>query len=232
VHSPSFYGRKDTPPAPRGPTLQALYAELAARDRELARLRAQLGGLRCFGLGSDAAGGPGERHRFDLMAAVDAAVRATQEELAGVIVCVRIQPLAVHGSLAAITQVLVHLLVNAGAAMRDTGRPGVVHIDAAQRGPRVHLRLADNGRGIAPEVMGRIFEPFFSTGGAGMGLGLGLTISGAIVRAHGGLLSCSNRSPHGARFAFDMPGAPGARTPPADPRRPAGAGRAADGAAA
>ncbi len=206
--------RSQMPPAPKGahPTLrghalQALYAELAARDRELARLRAHLGGLRGFALGADLAGGAGERRPFDLLAAVEAALRATQVELAGVIVCVRIQPLQVYGSLAGITQVLVHLFVNAGAAMRQSGRPGVIHVDAAKAGPRVHIRVSDNGHGIAPAVIQRIFEPFFSTGGAGMGLGLGLTISGAIVRAHGGVLSCRNRSPYGARFCFDLPDA-------------------------
>jgi signal transduction histidine kinase len=190
----------------RGSALQALYSELAARDRELTRLRACIGGLRSFALGGDVAHA-GERRPFDLLAAVEAALRATQTDLSGVIVCVRIQPLAVFGSLPGITQVLVHLFVNSAAAMRETGRPGVIHIDAAVLGTRAHLRVSDNGRGIAPDVMDRIFEPFFSTGGPGLGLGLGLTISSAIVRTHGGVLSCSNRSPHGARFSFDLPNA-------------------------
>jgi C4-dicarboxylate-specific signal transduction histidine kinase len=190
----------------RGSTLQALYSELAARDRELTRLRACIGGLRTFALGGDMAHA-GERRPFDLLAAVEAALRAAQSELSGVIVCVRIQPLAVFGSLAGVTQVLIHLFVNAAAAMRETGRPGVIHIDAAVLGARAQLRVSDNGHGIAPDVMGRIFEPFFSTGGAGLGLGLGLTISSAIVRTHGGRLACSNRFPHGARFSFDLPSA-------------------------
>ncbi len=221
--------RPGTPPITRGPGVQALYNELAARDRELTRLRARLGGLRSYALGAPAAGGTGERHPFDLMAAVEAALRASQTELAGVIVCQRIQPLSVFGSLAGITQVLVHLLVNAGTAMQGTGRPGVIHIDAAQRGGRVVARISDNGCGIAPADLRRIFEPFFSTGGAGMGLGLGLTVSGAIVRAHGGLLSCGNRTPHGARFAFDLPAAP-ARMRSASGRE-AGEAPAAAGAA-
>lgn len=203
------------PPA-RGQALQALYGELAARDRELSRLRAQLSGLRSFAFGGDPASA-GERRPFDVLAAVEAALRATQSELSGVIVCMRIQPLGVFGSLAGVTQVLVHLFTNAAAAMRGTGRPGVMHIDAAPLGARALLRVSDNGSGIAPAAMRRIFEPFFSTGGAGLGLGLGLTISSAIVRAHGGRLTCSNRAPHGARFCFDLPGydAAGSRAGPA-----------------
>jgi C4-dicarboxylate-specific signal transduction histidine kinase len=200
------------PPA-RGPTLQALYGELAARDRELSRLRAHLSGLRSFAFGDPTSAG--ERRPFDVLAAVEAALRATQSELSGVIVCMRIQPLDVFGSLAGVTQVLVHLFTNAAAAMQGTGRPGVIHIDAARLGARAVLRVSDNGSGIAPAAMRRIFEPFFSTGGAG--LGLGLTISSAIVRAHGGRLTCGNRAPHGVRFCFDLPGcdAAGSRVDPA-----------------
>jgi len=192
--------------SPRAPAHQALYAELADRDRELARLRAQIGGLRSFAFGADPAASA-ERRPFDLMAAVEAALRHTQSDLDGVIVCLRIQQLVVFGSLPGITQVLSHLFVNAAAAMQGTGRPGVLRIEGSRIDGRTHLRVSDNGRGIAPEALCRIFEPFFSSGGAGLGLGLGLTLSSAIVRAHGGRLACSNRTPHGARFFFDLPGA-------------------------
>jgi signal transduction histidine kinase len=206
-----FKLRSDTRTASQGahitakpPALQALYAELAERDRELSRLRSQVNGLRYYTGGTDPAA-VGERRPFELMAAVESALRATQTELAGVIVCQRMQLLQVFGSLPAIAQVLSHLFVNAAAAMRGTGRPGVLHIDAVRVGPRAQLRVSDNGCGVAPEAMRRIFEPFFSTGGPGLGLGLGLTVSRAIVRSHGGTLGCSNRTPHGARFTFDLP---------------------------
>ena len=81
----------------------------------------------------------------------------------------------------------------------------MLHIDAVRLGACAQLRISDNGRGIAPDAMKRIFEPFFSSGGSGLGLGLGLTVSRAIVRSHGGTLGCSNRTPHGARFTFDLP---------------------------
>lgn len=188
--------------APRA--LQALYAELAERDREVARLRAQVNGLRSFASGVDPAA-EGSRQTFELLAAVESAMWSTQRELAGIIVCQRMQPLQVFGSMPAIAQVLCHLFINAAAAMHGTGRPGVLHIDAVRVGARAQLRVSDNGRGIAPDAMQRIFEPFFSTGGSGLGLGLGLTVSRAIVRSHGGTMACSNRTPHGARFTFDLP---------------------------
>jgi len=95
----------------------------------------------------------------------------------------------------------------------------VIHIDAATAGARIRVRVSDNGRGIAPELLPHLFEPFFSSAGRGLGRGLGLTVSSAIVRAHGGVLCASNRHPHGARFAFDLALAPGARNAAlADPR--------------
>jgi C4-dicarboxylate-specific signal transduction histidine kinase len=208
VSNPIKAAPHEGPSPARGPVLQALYGELAARDRELSRLRAQLGGLRSFAFGGDPTCA-GERRPFDLMAAVESALRIARSDLRGTIVCVRIQPVDIHGSLAGIAQVLVHLFTNAAAAMQATGRPGVMHIDAAKLGTRVLVRVSDNGRGIAPEAMRRLFEPFFSTGGTGMGLGLGLTIGSAIVRAHGGSLAGTNRTPHGARFSFDLPAASG-----------------------
>lgn len=191
-------------PAPPGSAaLPALYAELAARDRELTELRARLAGLRAFAFRTDPVY-PSERQPFEVMAAVEAALGSTRTDLNGTIVSLRVQPLRVYAALAAITQVLVHLLVNAATAMRGTGRSGVIHIDATALGSRVRVRVSDNGPGIAPQVMAHLFEPFYSSRGPGLGLGLGLTISSAIVRAHGGTLSCANRVPHGARFTFDL----------------------------
>lgn len=205
MRSNSSTASPDAPIKAPPPALRALYAELAERDRELSRLRAQVNGLRSLASGTPPAPA-GERHTFELLAAVESALWSTQRELAGVIVCQRMQPLLVFGSLPAIAQVLSHLFVNAAAAMRGTSRPGVLHIDAARVGTRAQLRVSDNGRGIAPETLRRIAEPFYSSNGAGLGLGLGLTVSRAIIRSHGGTLACCNRSPHGARFTFDLPG--------------------------
>ena len=190
------------PLAPAKP-LPTLYAELAARERELTELRARLAGLRAFAFRVDPVIAA-ERQPFDLMAAVEAALDSTRADLGGNFLSLHVPPVQVYASLAAITQVLVHLLVNAATAMRGTGRPGVLHLDAAVLGSRVRVRVSDNGPGVAPGVLGQLFEPYTSRRGAGLELGLGLTISSAIVRAHGGTLTCSNRIPHGARFAFDL----------------------------
>jgi len=90
-------------------------------------------------------------------------------------------------------QVLVNLFTNAMQAMRPDGGTLTVSLRAATGA--VVLDVQDTGPGIAPEALSRVFDPFFST--KTEGTGLGLSVSYAIVNAHGGTLS--------ARSAPDVP---------------------------
>jgi CheY-like chemotaxis protein len=69
------------------------------------------------------------------------------------------------------------------------------------------LEIIDNGIGIIPDALSRIFDPFEQAGGAGFGgLGLGLTISKAIVELHGGRIFASSAGPDlGAMFIIELP---------------------------
>ena len=85
-------------------------------------------------------------------------------------------------------QILLNVLTNASDAL-DQG--GVITITAEaiiENGgsPGLLLRIADNGKGIAPEDIKHVFQPFFTTKGVGRGTGLGLTITQDIARAHDG----------------------------------------------
>ena len=62
--------------------------------------------------------------------------------------------------------------------------------------------MADEGSGIAPADLERLFDPFFSASG---GTGLGMSVSYGIVTAHGGTLTAANRSPRGALFTLRLP---------------------------
>jgi CheY-like chemotaxis protein len=98
-------------------------------------------------------------------------------------------------------QVLLNLGVNARDAMTAGGvldmRAENVEIDdqyakmnpGASPGPYVMLSVADTGTGIAPDVMERLFEPFFSTKAAAGGTGLGLPTASTIVKNHGGFIN-------------------------------------------
>jgi two-component system C4-dicarboxylate transport sensor histidine kinase DctB len=105
-------------------------------------------------------------------------------------------------------QVLVNLLRNGLDAMQGQPSP-VLEISAvAEAGSgSVTLRVRDHGPGLAPEVLGHLFEPFYTTKPVGEGLGLGLAISLTIVESYGGSLTASNLAAGGAEFALTLPAA-------------------------
>ncbi len=112
----------------------------------------------------------------------------------------------VTGSAGQLQQVLMNLLQNALDAATGGNPAGpVVWIDTEQVGSRLHLRLRDNGPGIAPDHLSRIFDPFFTTKPVGKGTGLGLSISYGIVEQHGGALSVRNHPDGGAEFLLELP---------------------------
>lgn len=115
---------------------------------------------------------------------------------------------AVQGRQVQLEQVLVNLLINA----RDVfaGRPapaGGRRLALAGRrvaGGVVELRIRDNGGGVPPAVLDRIFDPFFSTKPPGEGTGIGLSICHGIVTAFGGTIACRNAD-GGAEFTITLP---------------------------
>ncbi|HVJ41215.1 MAG TPA: ATP-binding protein [Dongiaceae bacterium] len=98
-------------------------------------------------------------------------------------------------------QVLVNLLQNALEAME--GRPDqVLRLDAVVDGEKVCLTVADNGPGIAAEVMAALFTPFVTT--KPRGLGLGLLISKGIVDDFGGMLDVRSEPGRGTEFTLTL----------------------------
>jgi signal transduction histidine kinase len=97
-----------------------------------------------------------------------------------------------------ITQVLVNLLRNSVDAMAGVRQSGqiVVRASVLARDGRqwASLTIMDDGPGIAPEVLARLFEPFVSTRLDAKGTGLGLAVAEGIVREHGGVLAAKNRT--------------------------------------
>lgn len=101
-----------------------------------------------------------------------------------------------------IYQVLVNLAVNAVQAMPDGGR---LTISTRRDDGRVVIEVADTGVGMPPEVVDRIFLPFFTTKSAEEGTGLGLSVVHGIVSAHGGEIRVESASGRGARFEVSLP---------------------------
>jgi signal transduction histidine kinase len=105
-------------------------------------------------------------------------------------------------------QVLVNLVRNAAEAIDGAGT--VTLRTRAARAPlggretdAVILEVADNGKGIPPEVEKRLFDPFFTT--KETGTGLGLPIAARIVEKHGGMLQYQTRPGHGTTFGVVLP---------------------------
>lgn len=119
----------------------------------------------------------------------------------------------IDGDPAQLRQMLINILVNASEAF--DGRSGAIRIalspyrpgdtpllpDEVQRG--VLIDISDNGPGIPDEIIGRIFEPFFSTKATGRGLGLAAVLG--IVRSHHGAIAAQAAEPAGMCFRIALP---------------------------
>jgi signal transduction histidine kinase len=108
-----------------------------------------------------------------------------------------------------INQVFLNLITNAAQAMGD--RPGKIMLTTRNEGDGVVVEVEDDGGGIAPDVLPKIFDPFFSTKEIGKGTGLGLSISYKIVQQHGGRIEVESEVGTGTRFVIWLP-----CQPPAD----------------
>ena len=125
---------------------------------------------------------------------------------------------AIQGDAVALEQVFVNLLSNAIEALRSIKPPRTLTVDSWASDARVSVRVADNGQGVPPEIMDRLFRPFASTKGR-RGAGLGLYISRQIVRQAGGDLALDAGGGAGGRFIVTLPAAGPAEPPAAPPDR-------------
>ncbi|AMV72245.1 ATP-binding protein [Desulfuromonas carbonis] len=97
-------------------------------------------------------------------------------------------------------QVFLNLLLNAVQAMPGGG---LLEVTTQLRDGIIAVTFKDNGPGIPKEILGKIFNPFFST--RHTGTGLGLAISQRIIQAHGGQIEVSSEVGEGARFEIQLP---------------------------
>lgn len=143
---------------------------------------------------------------FLLEKAIQSALRLTSFELKGVKIELALpQDTHVLGDEPAIIGVLINLLSNAAQALATAGREQpTIAFRADHHDGRICLRVRDNGSGIAPENIGRVLEPFFTTRDVGAGLGLGLSVSYGIILRHGGLLSVTSEFGAWTEFSFDL----------------------------
>ena len=112
-------------------------------------------------------------------------------------------------------QVVVNLVTNAAKATRP-GKPGTIIVRLGPGAPgKARLDVIDQGTGIAPEILGRLFNPFFTTNEAGKGMGLGLAVCHSIVTSHGGTITVESEVGRGSTFRVELPAAEGGPGPTA-----------------
>jgi signal transduction histidine kinase len=152
---------------------------------------------------------------YDLNEQVMAALRIAQPTIRGrvdVVTNLGRVPIAV-GQPQRLTQVFVNLVVNAAQAIPGRGTVTIT----TRCDPYEHtVEIRDDGTGMSPEVLERLFTPFFTTKPVGEGTGLGLAVAHGIVRAHGGRIAATSKPGKGSTFSVHLP-----RVPPGVPRRSA-----------
>lgn len=154
---------------------------------------------------------PGEASA-DVTAVLDSAARMAAHELRGRATVVRDYGAvpAARASVPRLGQVFLNLIVNAAQAI-EPGAPdrNVVRLHAGTAADgRVLVEIEDTGCGMAPEVLGRLFTPFFTTKPEGAGTGLGLTICHRIVQELGGEIGVTSEPGRGTRVRVLLPVAP------------------------
>jgi two-component system sensor kinase FixL len=113
----------------------------------------------------------------------------------------------VSGDRVQLQQVMLNLLINGCDAVAGRGREAHLQVSSrlTERGS-VAIAISDNGDGIAPQDIERIFEPFVTS--KSHGIGLGLAICRSIIEAHGGRLWARNNASRGATMEFELPAEP------------------------
>ena len=116
----------------------------------------------------------------------------------------------IQGDPGQLQQVLINLFNNAIDAIveRHGSEGGELDIRAGLKGDgKVQISVKDNGAGISPENLKKVFSPFFTTKPVGKGTGLGLSVCYGIIDKMGGIMEVSSQKGAGTTFTIDLPAA-------------------------
>jgi PAS domain S-box-containing protein len=113
--------------------------------------------------------------------------------------------LPVVGDANQLIQVFLNLISNAEHAIREVRESGRIQIRIGRIGAQVTITVQDDGVGIQPDAIPKLFDPFYTTKRPGGGTGLGLSICTAIVREHGGSIDVETLPVGGSAFTVFLP---------------------------
>jgi|GEM_PF-548845 len=145
---------------------------------------------------------------LDINAAVDNALKLTKTMLrkSGIALLTDLASglPKINANLQSVEQILMNMIINAGEAIEHGN--GQVTVTTAREGEdRVLITVADNGKGVAPEMSDNLFDPFVTNKQESGGTGLGLSVTYSLVQAHNGRIRFRNRPGGGAEFAVSFP---------------------------
>ena len=124
----------------------------------------------------------------------------------------------IMGNASQVHQILMNLFTNAAHAMED--KVGILEFSlkdivvdrgvnreklGLKPGNYIELKVSDTGIGIAPEIMGLIFDPYFTTKGPGVGTGMGLAMVHGIIENYSGKISVDSKPGQGTLFTIYLP---------------------------
>lgn len=148
------------------------------------------------------------KHATDLTAAIRYALSLVDYRIGEQDVTLKLsvpeKPVYVIGNAVRLEQVIVNLISNALDAMRERPQRELA-IDLVRGDGSALLTVSDTGRGIQPEHVNSVFDPFYTTKDVGQGLGLGLSISYGIIQDMGGEITLESKLEHGTRFRIVLP---------------------------
>jgi signal transduction histidine kinase/CheY-like chemotaxis protein len=129
-----------------------------------------------------------------------------QQELYSTSDCVLANPIGIH-------EIIMNLCTNAYHAMEKTGGILSIHLNKTEPNPKLNLphgnfcclSISDTGIGIPPEIINKIFEPYFTTKELGKGSGLGLSVVHGIIKKYHGEISVESKPGKGTIFNIYLP---------------------------
>jgi len=146
---------------------------------------------------------------FILAEALQTALHLVSHEMKDLQVINRVQQGRVSGSKNQIVQVFVNLLVNSAQALRvrsgNGGSPPQIRLSSETENRRLLVKVWDNGMGVSPKDLSKVFDPFFTTRDVGNGIGLGLSICHTIIMNHQGKITIDSREGEWTEVTFDLP---------------------------
>lgn len=174
--------------------------EAVAQVRDIVR------DLRIYTRGEDVAPAP-----LELRSAIEPAIRMAWHEIRdrALLTCDYQANPIVLGTRSRLSQVFLNLLLNAAQAMpADNKENNRIHVQVSlnNRGAAI-VEVQDNGVGMSPDVVARLFTPFFTTKESGIGTGLGLSITYRILKGLNGAITVDTAPGAGSTFRVLLPAA-------------------------